>query len=76
LPYYPLAYKGVTLHLVQAYVTAAAKRQAMLTDIIGMLERGALIHSVGPRFRLSDTVAAHEALESGRVIGNIVVETA
>jgi NADPH2:quinone reductase len=75
-PYYPLAYKGVTLHLVQAYMMAAAKRQAMLTDIIDMLERGVLIHNVGPRFKLSDTAAAHEALESGRVIGNMVVETA
>ncbi|ETX08836.1 NADPH:quinone reductase [Candidatus Entotheonella palauensis] len=74
-PYYPLAYKGITLHLVQAYVMAAVKREAMLTDITRLLKSGALLHSVGARFRLPDTVAAHEALESGRVIGNIVVET-
>jgi NADPH2:quinone reductase len=76
LPYYPLAYKGVTLHFVQAYVTAASKRQAMLADILRRLESGALIHRVGPRFTLSETAAAHEALESGRVIGNVVVDIA
>jgi NADPH2:quinone reductase len=76
LPYYPLAYKGVTVHLVQAYVMAAAKRQAMLAEIMRLLQSGTLIHRVGARFQLSETVAAHEALESGRVIGNVVVETA
>jgi NADPH2:quinone reductase len=76
LPYYPLAYKGVTIHLVQAYVMAAAQRQAMLDHLIRLLQSGVLSHNVGPRFKLSDIVAAHEALESGRVIGNVVVETA
>ncbi|MDH3604333.1 MAG: NADPH:quinone reductase [Candidatus Tectomicrobia bacterium] len=76
LPYYPLAYKGVTLHFVQAYVMAAAKRQAMLADILRRLESGALMHRVGSRFKLSETATAHEALESGRVIGNVVVDIA
>jgi NADPH2:quinone reductase len=76
LPYYPLAYKGVTVHFVQAYVMAASKRQAMLAEIMRLLQSGTLIHRVGARFQLSETVAAHEALESGRVIGNVVVETA
>ncbi len=76
LPYYPLAYKGVTIHLVQAYIMAAAQQQSMLADISRLLTSGVLLHSVGPRFPLSDTVAAHEALESGRVIGTVVVDTA
>ncbi|PON19062.1 alcohol dehydrogenase [Candidatus Entotheonella serta] len=74
-PYYPLAYKGVTLHLVQAYVMAAAKRESMLAHIMRRLESGALSHHVGPHFPLSNTADAHEALESGRVIGNVIVET-
>ena len=76
LPYYPLAYKGVTIHLVQAYVMGAAQRQAMLADIERLIKSRALVHSVGPRFALWDIVAAHEALESGSVIGNVVVDTA
>lgn len=76
LPYYPLAYKGVTVHFVQAYLIALAKRQVMLADILRQLESGALIHRVGARFQLSETADAHEALESGQVIGNVVVEIA
>jgi NADPH2:quinone reductase len=76
LPYYPLAYKGVTIHLIQAYIMAAARREAMLHDVMRLLENGSLLHRVGARFPLSATAAAHEALESGRIIGNIVVETA
>ena len=48
----------------------------MLADILRRLESGVLIHRVGPRFQLSKTAAAHEALESGRVIGNVVVDIA
>ena len=74
-PYYPLAYKGVTLHLIQAYI-ATAQREAMLRDVARLLESRSLIHTVGARFPLSATAMAHEALESGGVIGKVVVETA
>ena len=74
-PYYPLAYKGVTLHLIQAYLMTAL-RETMLRDVMRLLESRSLIHTVGARFPLSHTAAAHEALESSGVIGNVVVETA
>ncbi len=38
---------------------AAAKREAMLTDIIRLLKSGALLHSVGARFRLAVMIAEH-----------------
>jgi NADPH:quinone reductase len=38
-----------------------------------MLERDELIHNVAQTFDLADIVAAHEAVESGRAIGNVVV---
>ncbi len=76
LPYYPLAYKGVSIHFVQAYVMASAQREAMLADMLRLIKSGALIHRVGPRFQMADIVAAHEALESGRTIGNVVVDIA
>jgi NADPH2:quinone reductase len=33
-----------------------------------------LQHSIGPRFALSDIVKAHEAVEGGRVVGNVVID--
>jgi NADPH:quinone reductase len=38
-----------------------------------MLERGELIHNVAQTFDLTDIVAAHEAVESGKAMGNVVV---
>jgi NADPH2:quinone reductase len=39
-----------------------------------LLAAGLLLHAVGARFRLEDVVAAHEAVEAGAVIGNVIVE--
>ncbi len=39
-----------------------------------MLERGELIHTVGARFPLSEIAAAHEAVEAGATLGNVVVD--
>ena len=33
-----------------------------------------LKHSVGAHFRLRDIAAAHEAVEGGKVIGNVVLD--
>ena len=38
-----------------------------------MLEAGTLIHTIARRYALDDIVAAHEAVESGAVLGNVVV---
>jgi NADPH:quinone reductase-like Zn-dependent oxidoreductase len=38
-----------------------------------MLARGELIHNVARIFELDQIVAAHEAVESGEAIGNVVV---
>ena len=41
-----------------------------------MLERGDLIHNVAQTFDFGEMVAAHEAVESGKAMGNIVVKLA
>ena len=41
-----------------------------------MLEQGKLVHTIGARFSLVETAAAHETVEAGRVIGNVVIDLA
>jgi NADPH2:quinone reductase len=41
-----------------------------------MLAAGTLTHVIGARFSLSDIVAAHEAVESRQVVGNVIVDVA
>ena len=73
LPYYPLAYKGVTLRLVQAYILPTPHREQALNDIDQGLRDGGLQHRIAATFPLEETAAAHELLESGEGTGNVVV---
>ena len=73
LPYYPLAFKGVTLRLVQGYLIPPQHRRQAIEDIAAMSVEGSLQHAVARRYPLSQIAAAHEASERGEVIGNIVV---
>ncbi len=76
LPFYPLMMRGVRIELVFVYIMPAAARERALTDIDAMLRAGALRPRVGARFALDDVAAAHEAQESGRTVGNIVIDIA
>jgi NADPH:quinone reductase len=53
-----------------------ALRERATADITRMLARGELIHNVAQTFALADTAAAHEAVESGKAMGNVVVRAA
>jgi NADPH2:quinone reductase len=39
-----------------------------------ILASGKLKHAIGARFALADIVAAHEAVEQGKVLGNVVID--
>jgi NADPH2:quinone reductase len=73
-PYYPLAFKGANLHLVQGYNLPPAARAAAIADITRWSGAGKLAHAIAARFPLREIARAHEFLESGRAIGNVVVE--
>ena len=72
-PYYPLAYKGVTLRLVQAYILPQPARALAIADIGEALCAGRLQHRIAGVFPLDETAAAHELQESGEAVGNVVV---
>jgi NADPH:quinone reductase len=75
-PYYPLAYKGVTLRLVQAYILPQPARALAIADIGEALCAGRLQHRIAGVFPLAETAAAHELQESGEAVGNVVVTIA
>lgn len=72
-PYYPLAYKGVTLSLVQAYILPGEARIKATQDINACLEQGRLRNCVAREFPLDETALAHEAVEAGGLIGTAVI---
>ena len=72
-PYYALAYKGVTLRLVQGFNLPSEARSAAVQDICRWSLAGHLQHAIGAVFDLADIARAHEAVEQRAVIGNVVV---
>jgi len=55
------------------YELTAEARGRAVADITRMLEANTLIHNVVATFPLDQIVAAHEAVEQGKVAGNVVV---
>ena len=73
LPFYSMMFQGVTLRMVLVYILPEAARQQAIQDINQALVQGALVHAIAETYPLDRIVAAHQAVESGGAIGNIVV---
>lgn len=76
IPFQFLLQNSITLQFFLVYLMPPAERERATADITRMLERGDLIHNVAQTFDFGDMVAAHEAVESGKAMGNIVVKLA
>ncbi|MFI5266396.1 MAG: NADPH:quinone reductase [Chloroflexota bacterium] len=73
LPFHLLLRSAVTVRWVYMYILPEAALTQCLHDTTAALETGALKPRTSLTFPLSDVADAHEAQESGRAIGNILV---
>ena len=73
LPFYDLMFKGIKIQLVLVYVLSDAARQSAITDLTTALTAPGFHHAVAESFALEDVVKAHECVEEGRIIGNVVI---
>ncbi|MFT3953189.1 MAG: NADPH:quinone reductase [Piscinibacter sp.] len=74
LPFFPLILKNLNLRFFMVYHLAdedRARAEAVLADLLG---RGVLRHQIAQRLPLAQIVQAHELVESGRAVGNVVIE--
>jgi NADPH2:quinone reductase len=76
LPFQFLLQNSITLKFFLVYLMPQQLRERATTDLTRMLELGELIHNVAQTYDLGDIVAAHEAVESGKALGNVVVRIA
>lgn len=65
---------SLTLQVFVVYELRAEERRAAVDDLTSMLDAGTLTHTIGARFPLAEIAAAHEAVEGGRVTGNVILE--
>lgn len=76
LPFYALMAKNAAIRSVLIYTMPARAKEEAVRDIGRLAEASRLIHQIGARFPLDRIVEAHQAQESGKITGNIVVDVA
>lgn len=74
LEFAPLITRGVALRFFIVYELSPRARKEMVASLNGYLSARLLRHHVAARFSLEDIAAAHEAAESGKVIGNVIID--
>ena len=73
IPAQPSLVNAMKIEFIYVYELTAAEREAAVTAINRMLESKTLINNVALTLPLNDIVAAHEAVEGGKIVGNVVV---
>src|SRR5882724_905076 len=63
---------NITVKFMLVYELTTAARARAIEDITRMMEAGRLMHNVAATFPLADIVKAHETVEQGKAIGNVV----
>jgi NADPH:quinone reductase len=63
----------IQLKFFLVYDLDDATREAALADLTTMLGRSTLKHTVAATYPLDQVVAAHQAVESGKMMGNVVI---
>jgi NADPH2:quinone reductase len=73
LPMFFCLFNAIAVRFMFLYILSNPDRRVAEEEITTMLEAGRLRHNIAATFNLSDSVAAHEAVEQGMVAGNVIV---
>jgi NADPH2:quinone reductase len=76
LPFHAFSQKDTRLRMVLIYQAPQAAREAAARDINGLLAANSLKHQYSARYALEQIVPAHEAVESGKGIGKVLIDIA
>jgi NADPH2:quinone reductase len=76
LPSQWMMLNNITLRLFLVYEISDVDRAAGLTELTELLKQGRLIHTVAKRLPLEQIAEAHDTVERGEVIGNVVLDIA
>jgi NADPH2:quinone reductase len=68
-----LLWGALELRFFLVYDLLPQERQAAIAELDGLMQADRIAHAVGAVFPLSDIVAAHQAVEAGDRVGNVVV---
>ena len=74
LPFFPAILKNVRFQFFIVYNLSDADRKAGLAGVTGLLNQGRLKHNIDARLPLARIADAHELVESGKTLGNVVID--
>ena len=74
VPFSPAIRKGVHIYFFIVYNMSSEIRERAIADLSMLLEGNQLSHNIAARLPLARIAEAHELVEQGRVIGNVVIE--
>jgi NADPH2:quinone reductase len=74
VPFFPAIVKNVRVRFMIVYNLTPNDRAAAVAQLTSWLEHGRLQHNIAARLPLARIAEAHELVESGRAVGNVVVE--
>jgi NADPH2:quinone reductase len=74
VPFSTAIRKGVHLYFFIVYNLDSAVRDAAITDLTKLLEENRLLHNIAARLPLTEIAEAHNLVEQGRVIGNVILQ--
>ena len=73
-PHYELMLNNITIRLVMIHCCPPEALAHAGRDVTRAMDDGALSHHIAERFPLDELASAHEAVEAGEAVGNVVVE--
>jgi NADPH:quinone reductase len=76
LPFFPLIAGNIGLQFFVVYHLNDSERTHAIEALNRLLAQGAVAHAIAERLPLDQIVQAHELVEQGRAVGNVVLATA
>ncbi|PZD73230.1 2-haloacrylate reductase [Acaryochloris thomasi RCC1774] len=76
IPFYDLLYKNAMLRTVLVYAMSDEAHAAAAQGINDVIANGALKSLIAARYALDETATAHDAMDSGKLIGKVIVDIA
>ena len=74
VPFRDLLFRSISLRFFLVYDLSPADRQGAIAGLSRLMEEGKLQHTIGARFALDEIAQAHEAVEGGKLIGNVILD--
>ena len=69
----PLLWNSIQMKFFLVYDLKPQDREHGLRYLTELLHKNVLVHAVAAQYPLQDIVKAHQAVESGQVMGNVVI---